>query len=153
VTRRMVSVLTVVVCVLTAFAETVLGFTSSTRLSASDILVVLFIVGPYLLLASLAWCHRGLREGSWTLLAIAIGISAWGLFVFGDHSYRWHSDPQFRKVQSMAILFVPLVQWAIVLLVGISSVIRLQTSRGELVGTEAEPSGEREPSMTRVLKS
>ena len=137
-TRRMVPVLTVAVCLLSAIAETILGVTTSTRLSARDMVIVLFIVGPYLLLASLTWCHRGLWKGSWTLLAIAVIISASGLYIFGNHSYRWHTDPQFRKVQSMAIFFVPLVQWAIVLLVGISSVVRWQTFRNELAGTGAE---------------
>jgi hypothetical protein len=142
--RRIASVLTVVVCVLTALAEAGLGIMSSTRVTASDILVVLFIVGPCLVFASLAWCHRGPREGEWTLLAIAIGISACGLYAFGDHSFRWHTDPNFRKVQSMTIFFVPLIQWAIVLVVGISLVVRAQISRDQMVGTDAEPCGERE---------
>lgn len=118
--RRIASVLTVVVCVLTALVEAGLGIMSSTRVSASDILVVLFTVGPCLVFASWAWCYRGARQGEWTLLAIAISISACGLYTFGAHSYHWHTDPNFRKVQSMAIFFVPLIQWAIVLLVGIS---------------------------------
>lgn len=142
--RRIASVLTVVVCVLTALVEAGLGIMSSTRVSASDILVVLFIVGPCLVIASWAWRYRGPREGEWTLLAIAIGISACGLYTFGDHSYRWHTDPNFRKVQSMAIFFVPLIQWAIVLLVGISSVIRAQISRDQMFGTDAEPDDARE---------
>lgn len=136
--RRIPSVLTVVICVLTALAEAGLGIMCSNRVSASDILVVLFIVGPYLVFASLAWCHRGPREGVWALLAIAIGISVCGLYTFGDHSYRWHTDPNYRKVQSMAIFFVPLIQWAIVLLIGISLVVRAQISRYQMVETDAE---------------
>jgi hypothetical protein len=95
--RRIPSVLTVVICVLTALAEAGLGIMCSNRVSASDIIVVLFIVGPCLVSGSLAWYHRGPREGVWALLAIAIGMSACGLDTFGDHSYRWAYRSELSK--------------------------------------------------------
>jgi uncharacterized protein YjbJ (UPF0337 family) len=88
-------------------------------LSPGDAIIVLFVIGPYLLLALFAWRQRGRPTASWVLLAVAVGMSAWGLYVFGEDSYRYHTEPQYRNVQRLAVFFVPLVQWAIVLVVGL----------------------------------
>ena len=110
--------LTIMVCLLAAVVEAVLGCTSTTRVSLGDVPIVLFIVGPYLVLALVAWLQRGKLAASWTLLAVGVGLSAWGLFVFGEDSHRYHTEPHYRKIQRMAVFFVPLLQWTVVLLVG-----------------------------------
>ncbi len=55
--------LTIAVCLLAAAVETVLSCTSTARVSPSDAPIVLFIIGPYLLLAVFAW-WRTLPIGS-----------------------------------------------------------------------------------------
>jgi hypothetical protein len=135
------SILTVGVCLLSAIAEAILCVTASTRLSASDILIVSFIVGPYLLLAFLAWWHRHQTKGSWALLALAVMIASGGLYIFGNHSCSWHTDPQFQKAQSMAIFLVPLGQWAIVLFVAVVDLVRSLLSGNEHAGNRIERDG------------
>jgi hypothetical protein len=120
----MLARLTIAVCLLAAVVETVLGCTSTAGLSPGDALIVWFVIGPYLLLALCAWRQRGQPVASWGLLAVAGGMSAWGLYVFAEDSYRYHTEPQYRKLQRLAVLFVPLVQWAIVVLVGLALLVR-----------------------------
>jgi hypothetical protein len=123
--------LTIAVCLLAAVVETVLGCTSTAGLTSGDVLIVLFVISPYLLLALFAWRQRGQPATSWTLLAIAVGLSAWGLYVSGEDSYRYHTDPQYRLVQRTAVFFVPLMQWAVVLLLVLALLVRwLNSPRG-----------------------
>jgi hypothetical protein len=129
-TAGLVARLAIAVCLLAAAVETVLGCISTASLAPSDGLIVLFIIGPYLLLALLAWRQRGRPAASWTLLAVAVVMSAWGLYVLGEDSYRYHTEPQYGKYQRLAGCFVPLVQWAIVLLVGLGLLVwRLASPR------------------------
>ena len=145
--HKLPSILTVGVCLLSAIAEAILCVTASTRLSASDILIVSFIVGPYLLLAFLAWLPRHQTKDSWTLLALAVMIASGGLYVFGSHSYSWHTDPQFRKAQSMVIFLVPLGQWAIILFVTVVDVVRALISGNEQAGNRIERDGQPNSAM------
>ena len=92
-----------------------------------DAPIVLFIVGPYLCLAMAAWLYRGKLASSWTLLVVVVGLSAWGLYVLGMDSHRYHTDANYRKVQRMAAFFVPLVQYAAVVLVGMASLLSYLT--------------------------
>jgi hypothetical protein len=130
-TAGVVARLTIVVCLLAAVVETVLGCTSSESLAPGDALIVLFVIGPYLLLALLAWRQRGQPAASWVLLAVAVGVSAWGFYILGEDSYRYHTEPQYRTLQRMAVFFVPLLQWAVVLVVGFALLVwRLASYRG-----------------------
>jgi len=149
----LVARLTIVVCLLAAAAEAVLGCTSTTRVSLGDAPIVLFIVGPYLLIALVAWLQRGKLAASWTLLAVAVGLSAWGLHVFVEDSYRYQTEPHYRKVQRMAVFFVPLLQWALVLLVGTTLLVWHQSSLDTSPAISAEQSGQPEPQMTSDLES
>jgi hypothetical protein len=131
--------LTIAVCLLAAVVETVLGCTSTAGLASGDAIIGLFVIGPYLLLVLFAWRQRGQPAASWVLLAVAVGMSAWGLYVFGEDSYRYHTESQYRKVFRMAVFFVPLVQWAIVLLVGLALLVRRLGSRRGPQGSSADP--------------
>jgi len=126
--------LTIIICLFTAAVEVALGCVSTAGLAPADALVASFIVGPYLLLAALAWRHRGRPAASRATLAVAVGLSAWGLAKFGWHSYRYHAEPQYRAVQNMALFSVPLLQWAVVLLVGL---VLLLVRPGARVGKPA----------------
>ena len=115
--------LTIIICLFTTVIEVALGCVSTAGLAPTDALVASFIVGPYLLLAALAWRRRGRPTASRAMLAVAVGLSAWGLATFGWHSYRYYAEPQYRAVQNMALFSVPLLQWAVVLLVGLVSLL------------------------------
>ncbi|MFN9249234.1 MAG: hypothetical protein ACK6DS_19410 [Planctomycetota bacterium] len=87
------------------------------------------------------------------LLAVAVGLSAWGLHVFVEDSYRYQTEPNYRKVQRMAVFFVPLLQWALVLLVGTTLLVWHQSSLDTSPAISAEQSGQPEPQMTPDLES
>ena len=87
------------------------------------------------------------------LLAVAVGLSAWGLHVFVEDSYRYQTEPHYRKVQRMAVFFVPLLQWALVLLVGTTLLVWHQSSLDTSPAISAEQSGQPEPQMTSDLES
>lgn len=57
--------LTVALCLLAAAIEVVLGCTSTAGLTPGDALIMLFVIGPYLLLALFAWRQRGQPRASW----------------------------------------------------------------------------------------
>ncbi len=89
-----------------------------------DAPIVLFMMGPYLCLAILAWLQRGERAVSWILMALIIGLSIWGLYFIAEDSYRYHTDANYRKLQRLVAFFVPLVQYAVVVLVGMVMMVR-----------------------------
>ena len=130
---------TITVCLLSAVVEAGLACTATPRLSVMDAPIVLFMLGPYLCLAMIAWLQRGKLAASWTLLAVALGLSIWGLYVIGEDSYRYHTDANYRKLQRLAAFFVPLVQYAVVLLVGTSSLLIHLSSFEKKLTTETEP--------------
>lgn len=122
---------TVIVCLFAAAVEVALGCVSTAGLAPADAIIALFVVGPYLLLASLAWRQRERATASRSLLAVAVGLSAWGLATFGWHGYRYHAEPQYRALQNMALFSVPLLQWVAVFLVGLASLLVRPNPRRE----------------------
>jgi hypothetical protein len=109
---------TVAVCGLAAVAEVALAVASSTGLTLFDALIALFVVGPYLVTAWMAWMQRGRRVASGLLLAAASLLAAWGLYVYGVDCYRYHTEPNYRMVQRLGIFMVPLCQWLVTLVLG-----------------------------------
>src|SRR5262249_24548901 len=122
---------TIALCLLAAAAEAGLGCTSTAGVSPGDAAGFLFVVGPDLPLALFAWRQRGPPAVSWGLLVVAAALAAFGLAVFGWDSYRYHTEPPYRKVQRLAVLFVPLVQWAVVVPVGLALLVRRLSSPSE----------------------
>jgi uncharacterized membrane protein len=107
------------VCTFAAAITLILCCTSRVGLAPGDVIVVAFVLGPYLLLGLLAWRQRGKAIASRVLLAVAVVLAAWGLYLFSLDSYRYHTVAEYRMVQRMTVLLVPLLQWAAVLLVGL----------------------------------
>ena len=106
--------MTVAICLFAAAVETVLGCTSTAGLSPGDALLVLFVIGPYLLLARFAWSRREETAASWVLLVSTAVLAAGGLYVFGEDSYQYHTKPEFRRIQRLAVFLVPIVQYGAV---------------------------------------
>jgi hypothetical protein len=128
----------IAICLLAAAVEVILGCTSTARLTPVDTIIVLFVIGPYCLLSVLAWWQRARTAVSWGLLAVTIALSAWGLYLFGEDSYRYHTDPDYRVVQRMTAFMVPLVQWSVVLAVGFGLLVLRLLSRPRAM-SDAEP--------------
>jgi hypothetical protein len=108
----------VVVCCVAAVAEGAMTVASSTGLTLADAPIVLFLIGPYLVMGWLAWTQRGRRVVSGILPAVASLRALWGLYVSGLDCYRYHTEPHYRLVQRMGIFVVPLCQWLVTLLLG-----------------------------------
>ena len=111
----MIPRITIVVCLLAALTEAILNCVSTSMLSPMDAIIVLLMVGPYLVLALLAWRRRDNSAVSKAFFVLALFFAAVGLYVSGVDSYRYHTEPHYRLVQRMTIFIVPLAQWAVVL--------------------------------------
>jgi hypothetical protein len=115
----MVPRLTWAFCFLASAITLVLGRTTSAGPGPGDAYVVAFVLGPYLMLGLLAWWQRGESIVSWLLLAVAVILATWGVWLFGLDCYWYHTDWQYRMSQRMTVLVVPLLQWAGVLVTGL----------------------------------
>jgi hypothetical protein len=124
-----VALSTIGICLLAATAELVLGCTSTASLTADDAVVLPLLLGRYVLLCLFAWWQRRARAASWLLLALAGALAAWALYVSGVDNYRYHTEPDYRKVQRVAVFVVPLLQWVVVLVVGLVMLVLWWVSR------------------------
>jgi len=115
----MVTRFTILICLLAAVIETILGCTSTAGLSPGDAIIVLFLIGPYLILGLFAWWQRDKATVSRVLFVLAYLLSAWGLYVSGVDSYRYHTEPQYRMVQRVWVFLVPMARWVVVFLFGL----------------------------------
>jgi hypothetical protein len=115
----MVPRITWAVCFLASAITLVLGYTSTAGPGPNDVFIVAFLLGPYLLLGLLAWWRRGKSIASWLLLAVTVILATWGVCLFGLDSYWYHTDWQYRMAMRMAVLLVPLLQWAALPVVGL----------------------------------
>jgi hypothetical protein len=107
------------VCFLAAAITLILGYTSTAGPGHGDVFIVAFVLGPYLLLGLLAWWQRSKSIVSWLLLGVTVMLATWGVCLFGLDSYWYHTDRQYRMAMRLAVLLVPLVQWAAMLVVGL----------------------------------
>ena len=114
----MVTKATLTTCIVAAVATAVLACTGTAGLPPADAIVVLWVIGPYVLLACLAWWQRARPVASIVLFVVVVAMSAWGLYIYGEDSYRYHTEPHFRMVQRMAVFVVPLAQWLIASVAG-----------------------------------
>jgi hypothetical protein len=122
-TSRPITWLTVAVCLLASVVEMVLSCTTTAGLTPGDVFIGAWVIGPYLLLALLARWQRGQSVASWALLIVALGLSSWGLYTSGVDSYRYFTEPRYRMIQRTAVFFVPLSQWAMVVLIGLALLV------------------------------
>lgn len=83
----------------------------------ANLLVHGFLVGPPLFLALTAWRRRTHRDRSRVMFGVAVAVAVGGLGTLGIELYRFGTDPAFRRTPSMARTLVPVVQWAVILVV------------------------------------
>ena len=115
----MVSWLTVAICLLAAVIETGLASASTSSLSPADIIVLIFLIGPYMLFGLFAWLYRRNKTVARVMLAIVIGVAVCGLYAVGLDSYRYYTDPEYARVQRLIVPVVALVQWCVVAVVAL----------------------------------
>ncbi|HEY1189676.1 MAG TPA: hypothetical protein VGE74_18660 [Gemmata sp.] len=82
-----------------------------------NVLVFGFLIGPLLFLALTVWRRRTHPARSKVLFGVALGIAVAGLGALGVDSYRFQTDPAFRQTPSVTRMLVPVVQWAVILVV------------------------------------
>ena len=115
----MVHRITWAVCFLASAITLMLACTSTAGFGPRDVVIVAFILGPYLLLGLLAWWQRGESLVSWLLLTVTFLLATWGVYLFGLDSYRSQTEWEYRMAQRLTVFLVPLLQWAAVLVVGL----------------------------------
>lgn len=85
------------------------------------------IIGPYLLLALLAWCHRGNQRRTQALLILNVLLALGGLGIFAAETADYRStiadfvanDPGRgaeyiqASIQRVALFAVPALQWLV----------------------------------------
>ncbi|WP_339748727.1 hypothetical protein [uncultured Rubinisphaera sp.] len=109
---------TIVICLLVSIVEIILSCTSTASLSRGDAAVIAFVIGPYLLMAIYAWIWRANPPASYLCLTIVLVLSTGGLYFFALDSYRYHTVPDYRKIQRMVVFLVPLFQWVVAMVAG-----------------------------------
>ena len=101
------------VCLAAAAVTTGLACLTATRLSAADVPILLFVVGPYIALAGLAWWQRRQPVLRIALLVVIAVLSLAGLSLFGIDTCHFVNEPRNRQTQHMAVFLVPLAQWLV----------------------------------------
>ena len=86
----------------------------SVGVTPSHVPGLLFFVGPFLVLALVAWRRRADRGASRRLAWCAAGVAGGGVVVYGWLAYRVHVGPPFREFPAPICLLVPLAQWVAV---------------------------------------
>ena len=142
---------TVAICLLAANATLFLILPGEyCRLTTTaESLFVVVIVGPYLLLALLAWSFRSDQRASQSLLILNVLVALGGLGVFAAEtsSYRKQvanfiaHDPGRgaeyiqARIQRMAIFLAPALQWSVILLAAGALLVQTMGKKGDAHGT------------------
>jgi hypothetical protein len=113
------AVRTVALCSVTAAAELALlaGVTTDINLASPGGAILLgFVLGPPIFLALLAWRRRAHPTRARLLFAVSVVVAVMGVGLLGYDYYRYRTDAAFRLTPGRNPMFLPLVQWVIVLL-------------------------------------
>jgi hypothetical protein len=105
------------VCLLAAAITAGVACLTATRLTAADVPILLFVMGPYLALAGLAWWQRRQPVMRLALLVVIAVLSLAGVALFGIDSYHFAKERSNRQTQHVAIFLVPLAQWLVVFVI------------------------------------
>ncbi|HTI50826.1 MAG TPA: hypothetical protein VL475_07740 [Planctomycetaceae bacterium] len=105
------------VCLLSTAITTGLACLTANRLTAADVPILLFVVGPYFALAGLAWWQRKQPVMRMALLVVIAVLSLAGVSLFGIDTWHFVNEPPNRQTQHTAVFFVPLAQWLVLFVV------------------------------------
>lgn len=135
--------------VATAIGETALQIFMTTDWSqvGRSAFGFVFLIGPPLFLALVAWRRQNHPVRSRLLFGTAALVAVGGLCVMGFDFYRFSTDAQFRKSPGMNGLLVPLGQWAVIVAVWLYLVVqegrekRAEEKAGKPAQAAGAPSG------------
>ena len=122
------------VCLFASVGSLAIGFAGHgwSLISAEDVLIFPLVVGPYAVIAVLAWWRRSSHKESMVLLAVVLLLGAYGLWSFGASAYRRQVDPSYGMAMDLSPLVVPALQWLAVTILaaafGIAAVVRSRVS-------------------------
>src|SRR5262245_35997240 len=105
------------VCLVAASITTGVACLTATRLTAADVPILLFVVGPYLALAGLARWQRRQPVMRIALLVVIVVLSLAGVALFGIDTWQFAIEPPNRQTQHLAVFLVPLAQWLVIFVV------------------------------------
>jgi uncharacterized membrane protein len=105
------------VCLLAASITIGVACLTANRLTAADVPILLFVVGPYLALAGLAWWQRRQPVMRMALLVVIAVLSLAGVTLIGIDSWHFATEPPNRQTQHVAVFLVPLSQWLVLFVV------------------------------------
>lgn len=97
--------------------------------TGANLFVFGFLVGPPLFLALSAGRRRTHPARSKLLFWVAVGVAVGGLGALGVEAYRYSTDAAFRKTPSVTRMLVPVVQWAVILVVWVYLVLQEMRDR------------------------
>lgn len=142
---------TVAICLLAAIATLFLILPGEyCRLTTvAESLFVVVIIGPYLLLALLAWSRRSDQRVSRALLALNVLVALGGVGVFAAETSDFRTqvadftarDPGRgaeyiqARIQRMAIFLAPALQWSVTLLAAGALLVQTMGKKGDAHGT------------------
>jgi hypothetical protein len=122
-TRPTAALLAVVVALAAAAAEIIISVRMTPAWSPGALAFLLvFLAGPLVFLAIMAWRRRSHRVRSRVLLAVTLVAGGAGVALLGNDLYRFLHAPENRTPDSNPVL-LPVYQWALVLLVWVVLVV------------------------------
>jgi hypothetical protein len=101
-------------CFVTLVAESAMIWLTTNdpwTLGPGDALILVYMLGPVVVLTVIAWGTRNSRNNAWGLSLVILVILGWGLRTMAEHTYHFRTDPDYRKLQAIGVFAVPLGQW------------------------------------------
>jgi hypothetical protein len=132
---NIILLLTLALCFVALASESVLiclATNDPSSLGAGDAAILTFILGPYVLLAVIAWMARIGRRLAWSAFAVTLLLVTWGLWVSGTHAYHYLTDPDYRKLQAVGVFLMPLGQWFLSFCLGVAVVVYRQIAQSSV---------------------
>ncbi len=133
----MITKISLIICLFALVATVTIPITCRDNPSGfhlSDLVILFFIIGPYLLLGLMAWRWRGHRGVSAVALMLILIVASVGIYLVGDDCYNYRVNPQYRLYDNYTMPVVILLEWLGTVLLGlVTLVVRLKDKRSQKV--------------------
>jgi len=102
-------------CLCGAVGSLVIGFGSGiwSLMTAEDVLIFPLVVGPYAVIAAVAWWRRASSWESQLLVGAVILIGVYGFWAISNSAYRSHTTPDDEVAMDLTPVVVPALQWLV----------------------------------------
>lgn len=121
---------TLSLCLAGAIGSVLIGFMGIgwSLISVEDGLIFPLVIGPYVIIASLAWWRRTSPWESWMLLATVAIVMPYGFWAFGLACYHRFSATHDEIAMDISPLVASVLQFlltfAVSVVIGVASIIR-----------------------------